>query len=216
MAVSKSAVAAYRTSTAVKAAETGRFDPESLLDNCGTVYLTAPPQSQRQYAGIFVGILNRLLACAYWREARGERSAPLLVALDEAANIAPLPELDSLATTAAGSGIQLVTVWHSHSQLVARYGRAAGDAIAAAHPVIVGLPGQRDPLTLASLKDATGGDAIEGFDGLTPRAPTWRSIPDRHAVVVAGTTTPVLVDLRNDYLQGPDPSRRSTSTGLYL
>jgi type IV secretory pathway TraG/TraD family ATPase VirD4 len=35
----------------------------------------------------------------------------LLVVLDEAAHIAPLPELDGLAATCASHGIQLVTVW---------------------------------------------------------------------------------------------------------
>jgi Transcription factor WhiB/TraM recognition site of TraD and TraG len=45
--------------------------------------------------------------------------------LDEAGNCAALSELDVLATTARGQGIQLVTVWHDKSQLEARYGAKA-------------------------------------------------------------------------------------------
>ena len=45
--------------------------------------------------------------------------------LDEAGNCAALSDLDVLATTARGQGIQLVTVWHDKSQLEARYGPKA-------------------------------------------------------------------------------------------
>jgi type IV secretory pathway TraG/TraD family ATPase VirD4 len=45
--------------------------------------------------------------------------------LDEAGNCAALSDLDVLATTAWGQGIQLVTVWHDKSQLEARYGPKA-------------------------------------------------------------------------------------------
>jgi type IV secretion system protein VirD4 len=45
--------------------------------------------------------------------------------LDEAGNCAALSDLDVLATTARGQGIQLVTVWHDKSQLEARYGTKA-------------------------------------------------------------------------------------------
>jgi hypothetical protein len=40
---------------------------------------------------------------------------PLLLVLDEAANIAPLRDLAQVASTAAGLGIQLVTVWQDRA-----------------------------------------------------------------------------------------------------
>lgn len=104
--------------------------------------------------------------------------------IDEAANVAPVRDLVGLATTAAGSRIQLVTVWHSHSQLVARYGRAQADAVAAAHPVVVALPGQRDPLTLQALEHAVDGEPVTGLDG--EGRGRWRRVPEGHAVVVRG------------------------------
>ncbi len=41
--------------------------------------------------------------------------------LDEAANVAPIPDLDALASTGAGQGIQLVTVFQDIAQVNARY-----------------------------------------------------------------------------------------------
>jgi type IV secretion system protein VirD4 len=55
----------------------------------------------------------------------GMLSPRLGLFLDEAGNCAALSDLDVLATTARGQGIQLVTVWHDKSQLEARYGPKA-------------------------------------------------------------------------------------------
>jgi type IV secretion system protein VirD4 len=55
----------------------------------------------------------------------GMLSPRLGLFLDEAGNCAALSDLDVLATTARGQGIQLVTVWHDKSQLEARYGLKA-------------------------------------------------------------------------------------------
>ena len=74
-----------------------------------------------------MGVLRAVLDRAYDRVARTGRplDPPLLVVLDEAANIAPVPDLDALAATAAGHGIQLVTVWHDLAQITARFGPRA-------------------------------------------------------------------------------------------
>ena len=72
---------------------------------------------------------------------------PLLVVLDEAANIAPLSDLDALASTAAGHGIQLVTIWHDLAQINARYGTRAA-TVANNHRAKLFLSGISDPSTL--------------------------------------------------------------------
>lgn len=139
----------------------------------------------------------------------------MLVVLDEAANIAPLRNLGTLATTAAGTGVQLVTVWHSHSQLRARYGADTGDAVAADHPVLLSLPGQRDAETLAALGGLTDGPV----DGLTGRGRArWRAVPDRHAVLVSGDGAPELVDLDRDPRPGTARVRTPVeeAVGMYL
>ena len=62
------------------------------------------------------------LSEVYERATRTGRplDTPLLVVLDEVANVAPLSGLDALASTAAGQGIQLVTVAQDLAQLRSR------------------------------------------------------------------------------------------------
>ena len=64
--------------------------------------------------------------------------------LDEAGNIAPFEDLDSLATYAAGSGIQLVSVFHDLSQLTELYGEGRARTIVNNHSSLLILPGSRD------------------------------------------------------------------------
>ncbi len=75
--------------------------------------------------------------------------------LDEAANVAPLAELDVLASTAAGHGVQLVTVWQDLAQLQARYGTRAGSVVNN-HRVKVFLSGIADPGTLEHASSLIG------------------------------------------------------------
>jgi type IV secretory pathway TraG/TraD family ATPase VirD4 len=53
----------------------------------------------------------------------------LLVLLDEAGNIAPVRALAQLASTGAGQGIQLVTIFQDGAQVRHRYGRQAATVI---------------------------------------------------------------------------------------
>jgi len=104
-------------------------DPGALLAGSDTLYLCAPAHDQRRLTPLFVGVLRAILDHAYDQVARTGRplDPPLLVVLDEAANIAPVPDLDALAATAAGHGIQLVTVWHDLAQITARFGYPGDD-----------------------------------------------------------------------------------------
>jgi type IV secretory pathway TraG/TraD family ATPase VirD4 len=75
--------------------------------------------------------------------------------LDEAANVAPLAELDVLASTAAGHGVQLVTVWQDLAQLNARYG-PKGSSVVNNHRAKVFLSGIADPGTLEHASQLAG------------------------------------------------------------
>ncbi|MBK5287303.1 MAG: TraM recognition domain-containing protein [Acidimicrobiia bacterium] len=61
----------------------------------------------------------------------------MLLALDEAMNIAPLRDLAVLASTVAGTGIELITIAHDFSQIVARYGEAEAHTIVANHSLLL-------------------------------------------------------------------------------
>ena len=87
---------------------------ERLLDGGHhTAYLCAPAHEQRRLQPLFATLVQEIVACAYERAtATGEPlDPPLLLVLDECANIAPLRDLATLASTGAGQGIQLVSVF---------------------------------------------------------------------------------------------------------
>jgi type IV secretion system protein VirD4 len=104
------------------------LDVDYFLQGEHTIYLYAPAHQQRLLRPLFETITQQVVAAAQERAARspdGMLNPRLGLFLDEAGNCAALSELDVLATTARGQGIQLVTVWHDKSQLEARYGAKA-------------------------------------------------------------------------------------------
>jgi type IV secretion system protein VirD4 len=104
------------------------LDVDYFLSGENTIYLYAPAHQQRLLRPLFETITQQVVATAQEKAARspdGMLDPRLGLFLDEAGNCAALSELDVLATTARGQGIQLVTVWHDRSQLEARYGAKA-------------------------------------------------------------------------------------------
>jgi type IV secretion system protein VirD4 len=104
------------------------LDVDYFLQGEHTIYLYAPAHQQRLLRPLFETITQQVVAAAQEKAAKspdGMLDPRLGLFLDEAGNCAALSELDVLATTARGQGIQLVTVWHDRSQLEARYGAKA-------------------------------------------------------------------------------------------
>jgi type IV secretion system protein VirD4 len=137
------------------------IEPEALLDRSNTVYLCAPAHDQRRMRGLFVALLQQVVDAAFSRSARrgGPLDPPLLVVLDEAAHIAPLVELDGLAATCAGHGIQLVTVWQDLAQVAARYGPRAATVLNN-HRARIFLSGIAEPDTLHQASLLAGDQAL--------------------------------------------------------
>ncbi len=127
----------------------GEIDPATLLHGTNTLYLCAPAHDQRRLMPLFVSVMRQIVEYAYDHVSHSRRplEPPLLIVLDEAANIAPLSDLDSLAATAAGHGIQLVTVWHDMAQINARYGQRS-TTVVNNHRAKLFLSGISDPSTL--------------------------------------------------------------------
>ncbi len=132
------------------APSSGQIDIEKFLNGSpATLYVCAPSHDQRRLRPVFATLISEVLRSAYALSLSQARplSPPLLVVLDEAANIAPLSDLDSLASTAAGHGIQLISVWQDLSQLRARYGERAATVVNNHRAKLV-LSGISDPPTL--------------------------------------------------------------------
>ncbi len=126
------------------------IDPVLLLDGgAHTLFVCAPAHEQQRLRPVFSALVSQVLLAAYERATvRGAPlDPPLLVVLDEAANVAPLTELDTIAATAASHGIQLVTIWQDMAQVAARYGARAATVVNN-HRAKVVLSGISDPATL--------------------------------------------------------------------
>ncbi len=135
--------------------------PSALLDGPNTLYLCGPAHEQFRVQGVFSALVSAVVNAAVERaEGNGPLAPPLLVVLDELANIAPVRDLDTLASTAAGLGIQLVTVCQDLAQLSARYGAERARTIANNHRAKVVLSGISDVGTLDTLSGLAGDQAV--------------------------------------------------------
>ena len=122
---------AFADPAVAASAATSEIDPARLFDGGShTLYVSAPLHEQARLRPLFTALVQTVLMTAYEHAADGGRlDPPLLLVLDEAANIAPLRDLAQVASTAAGLGIQLVTVWQDGAQITNRYGRAASTVV---------------------------------------------------------------------------------------
>ncbi len=123
------------------------FDPDELLARNGTLYLVGRSETQDVVAPLVAALVEAIVSAARAEAARrtgGRLAPPLLVALDEAANIAPLPTLPTLVADGGGSGITTMVVLQSRARARERWGEDAADAIVAActHRLILGGGGE--------------------------------------------------------------------------
>lgn len=133
-----------------------------VLDQNGTLYLCGPSHEQSRVQGLFAALVSTVVAEALERVAAAGRplDPPLLLVLDEVANIAPVRDLDTLASTSAGLGIQLVTVCQDLAQLAARYDNERARTIANNHRAKLLLSGVSDISTLDLISGLAGEQAV--------------------------------------------------------
>jgi type IV secretion system protein VirD4 len=133
-----------------------------LLDGPNTLYLIAPADDQRRLCGLFVALLADITAGAFATSARTGRpiDPALLLALDEVSNIAPLPNLDEIASTGPGQGVQLLSVFQDISQAADRWGRERAETIFANHRARMFTSGIGDRATLEYLRQTLGDEEI--------------------------------------------------------
>jgi type IV secretion system protein VirD4 len=127
-ATAEEVLAVYGNERVAASTDGHDLDLDHFLSGDNTIYLYAPAHQQRLLRPLFETITQQVVAAAQEKAAvspDGMLSPRLGLFLDEAGNCAALSDLDVLATTARGQGIQLVTVWHDKSQLEARYGPKA-------------------------------------------------------------------------------------------
>jgi len=205
------------------------IDPAHITNGNNTLYLCAPAHDQRRLTPLFVSVVRQIVEHVYDQVTLTHcpLDPPLLIVLDEAANIAPLSDLDALASTAAGHGVQLVTIWHDLAQITARYGPRA-TTVVNNHRAKLFLSGISDPSTLDYASHLIGDEEVllpattaGGSGGIsTTQSPTTRRLapPDAlrriapgEGVLVYGGLAPVRLRLRT-WFSDKDLTARAVNT----
>jgi type IV secretion system protein VirD4 len=141
----------------------GDISADWLLAGPNTLYLTAPAYDQHRLGGLFTALINTIIEEAFARCTLTGRpiDPPLLLCLDEAANVAPLPNLAEIAATAAGQGVQVLSVFQNLSQISERWGRDRADTLIANHTARLFGSGIADRATLEYLGAILGDEEIQ-------------------------------------------------------
>jgi type IV secretion system protein VirD4 len=141
----------------------GDISADWLLDGPNTLYLTAPAYDQHRLGGLFTALINTIIEEAFARCTLTGRplDPPLLLCLDEAANVAPLPNLAEIAATGAGQGVQVLSVFQNLSQISERWGRDRADTLIANHTARLFGSGIADRATLEYLGAILGDEEIQ-------------------------------------------------------
>ena len=202
------------------------LDLDDFLAGDNTIYLYAPAHQQRLLRPLFETITQQVVAAAQEKAARspdGMLTPRLGLFLDEAGNCAALSELDVLATTARGQGIQLVTVWHDKSQLEARYGPKAatilnnhraklflsGLADLSALELGAKLIGERQTVEQTRSMSVNGRHSVNESVGYRPLLPIedLRRLRPGEGVLVYGHLRPIPIRLRPYYTRAEQHRR---------
>jgi type IV secretion system protein VirD4 len=209
------ALEAYNDPAVLECSQQGELTAGWLLDGpANTAYLCAPVDEQARLRPLFATLVREVVGEVYARAGRTGRpiEQPLLLVLDEAANIAPLPDLDHIASTGAGQGLQLVTVFQDLAQVHQRWGGRA-DTIVNNHRAKLFGPGISCGRTLdyvarilgdTELRQRSETSAERGRRSTT-RSSTFRPIAPPNALreradgsmlLVYGTLPPAIVRTR--------------------
>ena len=188
-------LAAYRSEAALQSASDPNFSPEAFASSTDTVYICAPGHAQAQLAPVVVALLDAIRQAVY---ARPAGAAPVVFALDEVANIAPLPSLPALAAEGGGQGLVTLACLQDLSQGRARWGEQA-EGFFSLFSAKVLFPGIGDERTLSLVSSLAGERPVpmwtrtRGQNSSLSQSWTWRPVLPPSAVSSAPPGTALLV-----------------------
>ena len=152
---------AYNAEGARRVAAEPNFDAGSFVESTDTVFVTTPAHLQDLAAPLVVGLLEEIRHAAYARArtaalAHSRVWPPVLFALDECANIAPIHDLPALVSEAGGQGLQVLACFQDLSQVRGRWGTDVAEGFLSLFGTKVVLRDIADPRTLDALSLAFG------------------------------------------------------------
>lgn len=154
-------LAAYNSHAAQTLADHPNFEAAEFVNPTTapqTIYITAPAHHQDMIAPIVVALIQEIRNAAYLAHRQQTASSPapnLLFALDEAANIAPIPGLPAMVSEGGGQGVTVLAVFQDLSQVRRRW-KAAGDGFLSLFATKLIFGGIGDQQTLQALSTITG------------------------------------------------------------
>jgi type IV secretion system protein VirD4 len=198
------ALDAWQEPTVAQATSLADITPEWLCEGSNTLYIVAPASQQRRLQNLFGGLLVHMIDGALaiaQGSSSGRLDPPLLCALDEICNAAPLPTLGEYASSGAGQGVLLLSVIQDYSQAIETWGRERAATILSNHRAKLFWSGIADPATFdyvdhllgreerqrrSSTRQSQGGTS-------TTQAPELRPLAPPHRLRQAKTGTALLV-----------------------
>lgn len=206
---------AFSDPRVLEASSHAQYTPSALLDGgANTLYLCGSAHEQVRLRSLFAAMLGEIVGMVQGLSGvTGDPIDPaLLIVNDEAANSAPMPDYDVVASSGAGQGILLVTVAQDLSQFEARWGRQA-HTIFNNHEAMIFCAGIRDKATLDYLSGIVGeGEyrqvsetAAERGRGSSTQGSTYRALTPANVVregrpgtgiLLYGHLPPTRMDLR--------------------
>jgi type IV secretory pathway TraG/TraD family ATPase VirD4 len=148
-------LAAYRTAGALTSTRLPPLDFEAFCGAPNTLYMCSTGRRQRQFAPLVVAVVGDVRDAAYARSREERGGPPTLLALDEVANIAPLPDLPAMVSEGAGQGLLVLACLQDLSQARGRWGPAA-DGFLSLFGTTVVLRGIADTPTLRDISALAG------------------------------------------------------------
>ncbi len=148
-------LAAYRTQEALSSTAASPLDLDAFCDGPNTLYVCATGRRQRQFAPLVVAAIGDVRDAAYAGARDGYGRPPTLLALDEVANIAPIPDLPAMVSEGAGQGLLVLACLQDLSQARGRWGPAA-DGFLSLFGATVVLRGIADTSTLRDISALAG------------------------------------------------------------
>jgi len=151
----------------------------------------------------------------------GRLCPPMLACLDELASTAPLPTLRTRMANERALGVSFLYAAQTWRQLAAIIGESEARALLALTNVVVMFGGSKDAAFNQELSDLVGtvrvartsrqsgqmaGRTTSGEDIAVLRPEEIRRLPERHALVIAENSRPVIARLRR-CIDGKDGAR---------
>jgi type IV secretion system protein VirD4 len=177
----------------------GTFDVDRFLLDGGTLHMIASGDSSSVITPLFRALASYVHYRAGLlgsRSPAGRLDPPLLMAMDEAAQVCPV-DLPSMLADSAGKGIAIVTVAHSVAKLEERYGKDGAAAIWNLSGVKILLRGITESQVMEDIDricGALGDDEAERARIVPPEV--LRCLPKHCALVIDMDLRPVVVRVR--------------------